>query len=146
MLSNIISLQCIFLAVPILASLPPIHYTISRRGGIFPSPDTANLTYLLEQLQIVETRFNATTRDFNGNKVVRKPKRHHRTQSSTVLLGEVGREGNWFATISIGEPAQHIDVDLDMLTADWWMLSANSEKGSFFWDFNSKTYGIAYII
>lgn len=125
-----------------LASFPPIHYTISRRGGSIPSSGTANFTYLLDQLQIVETRFSATTRDFDGNKVVRKPKRKRGTQASTILLGEVGREGNWFAKLRMGEPVQSVDVDLDMLTADWWMFSASTEKGSFFWDFQSKTYGM----
>lgn len=122
--------------------LPPIHYTISRRSGSFPAPDTANLTYLLEELKVVETRFNATTRDFNGNMVVRKPKRIRGTQGNTILLGEVGREGNWFADLKMGEPAQTVDMDLDMLTADWWVLSTSSSKGSWFLDFNSKTYGL----
>jgi hypothetical protein len=122
-------------------TLPPIHYTISRRGGSFPAPDISNLTYLLEQLQVVEQRFNATRRDFIGNKVVRKPKRLHGTQASTILLGDVGREGNWFASLHIGDPVQEVDMDLDMLTADWWIFSTSSTKGSFYLDFNSKTYG-----
>ncbi|KAH7410971.1 aspartic peptidase domain-containing protein [Cadophora sp. MPI-SDFR-AT-0126] len=121
-------------------ALPPIHYTISRRSGSFPAPDTANLTCLLEEVKTVETRFNATTRDFNGNKVVRKPKRIRGTQANTILLGDVGREGNWFASLRMGEPAQTVDMDLDMLTADFWVLSTSSSKGSWFLDFNSKTY------
>ncbi|EKD18278.1 hypothetical protein MBM_03271 [Drepanopeziza brunnea f. sp. 'multigermtubi' MB_m1] len=121
-------------------ALSPIHYKISRRSGRFPAPDTANLTYLLEELKVMEARFNATTRDFNGNKIVRKPKRIRGTQASSILLGEVGREGNWFANLNIGDPAQAVDMDLDMLTADWWVLSTSSSKGSWFLDFNSKTY------
>lgn len=122
-------------------TLPPIHYTISRRGGSFPSPDIANLTGLLEELQVLEQRFNATTREFIGNKVVRKPKRVRGTQASSTLLGDVGRQGNWFANLCIGDPVQDINMDLDMLTADWWIFSTSSDKGSFFLDFNSKTYG-----
>jgi len=122
-------------------NLPPIHYTISRRGGSFPAPDIANLTYLLEQLQVVESRFNATTRDFVGNKVVRKPRRLHGTQASSTLLGDVGREGTWFASLHIGDPIQEVDMDLDMLTADWYIFSTSSGTGSFYLDFNSKTYG-----
>ncbi|KAH7354916.1 aspartic peptidase domain-containing protein [Rhexocercosporidium sp. MPI-PUGE-AT-0058] len=127
--------------VAIPSALPPIHYTISRRSGSFPAPDTANLTHLLEELKVLETRFNATTRDFNGNKVVRKPKRIRGTQGNTILLGEVGRQGNWFADLKMGEPAQTVNMDLDMLTADWWVFSTSSSKGSWFLDFNSKTYG-----
>lgn len=123
-----------------LEHLPPIHYTISRRGGSFPAPDIANLTYLLEQLRVVEQRYNSTTRDFIGNKVVRKPKRPHGTQALSTLLGDVGRDGNWLASLHIGDPIQEVDMDLDMLTADWWIFSTSSGKGSFYLDFNSKTY------
>jgi hypothetical protein len=31
-------------------------------------------------------------------------------------------------------------MDIDMLAADWWILSTRSGKGSFFLDFNSATY------
>jgi hypothetical protein len=124
----------------VTTALPSIHYTISRRGGSFPTADTANLTYLLEHLKIIETRFTATTRDFNGNQVIRKPKHKHGTQANTILLGEVGREGNWFANLHLGDPPQNVDMDLDMLTADWWIFSTSSDKGSFL-DFKSKSYG-----
>jgi hypothetical protein len=97
------------------------------------------MAYLLEQLNIVEQRYSATTRTFSGNKVVRKPKRLHGTQAGAILLGEVARDGNWFASLHIGEPMQEVDMDLDMLTADFWMLSTSSDKGSFcktslFWE------------
>jgi hypothetical protein len=36
---------------------------------------------------------------------------------------------------------QTVDMDLDMLTADWWILSTRSGTGSFFLDFNSQTFG-----
>lgn len=126
----ILLLVFLLLWVSSRAALPPIHYTISRRGGSFPAPYTANLTYLLEQLRIVEQRYSATTRTFSGNKVVRKPKRLRGTQAGTALLGEVGRDGNWFASLNIGDPIQQVDMDLDMLTADWFMLSTSSDKGS----------------
>lgn len=136
-------LLAFFVAIGLaFANMSPIHFTVARRGGNFPAPETANLTYLLEQFQVVESRFDATTQSFNGNKVVRKPKRVRGTQGSTVLLGEVGREGNWFVDLKIGEPEQRIDMDLDMLTADWWILSTSGKKGSMFWDFDSKTYGL----
>lgn len=124
-----------------LANMSPIHFTVSRRGDNFPAPETANMAYLLEQFQLVESRFNATTRSFKGNKVVRKPKRVRGTQGSTVFLGEARREGNWFADLKIGEPEQRIDMDLDMLTADWWILSTSGKKDSMLGDSNSKTYG-----
>ena len=140
-LSHLPLLSCLSFAQLITAALPPIHYTISRRGGSFPTADTANLTFLSEQLRIIETRLTATTRNFNGNQVVRKPKHKHGTQANSILLGEVGRDGNWFANLRLGDPPQNVDMDLDMITADWWLFSTNSNKGSFFLDFNSKSYG-----
>jgi hypothetical protein len=56
------------------------------------------------------------------------------------LLGEAGREGGWFATLEIGIPVQTVDMDLDMLTSDWWVLSTPSGTGSFFLEDNSQTY------
>ncbi len=73
---------------------------------------------------------------------MRKPKNVQGTQGSTVLLGEIGREGNWFADLQIGEPVQQVDMDLDMLTVDWHIISTSSRSGSFYLDFNSKTYGL----
>jgi hypothetical protein len=122
------------------AHLAPIHYTIARRGGGLAITDTANLSVLLDHLQDIESRFSATTRQLEKNTVVRKAKRRYDTEAGSALLGEVGRVGNWFATIELGEPAQHVRMDLDMLTADWWVQSTNSDLGSFFLDFNSKTY------
>jgi hypothetical protein len=46
----------------------------------------------------------------------------------------------------MGDPAQQIDLDLDMLTSDWFVFSSTSPKGSFFLDCSSKTYGkISYV-
>lgn len=61
----------------------------------------------------MEKRFAATTRVLEGNTVVRKPKHGHGTQASTVLLGEVGRKGNWYATLELGEPGQRVEMDLE---------------------------------
>jgi hypothetical protein len=124
------------------ASLSQIHYPISRRSGNFPAPETANLTYLLEQLEIVESRFDAATRGIQGSTVARKAKKVHETEGSTVLLGQVGRDGNWFGDLKIGQPAKRIDMDLDMLSADWWISSTSGKKGAMFWDSNSKTYSM----
>src|SRR3954462_1505077 len=79
-------------------TLPQIQYSITRRGGSFPAPEIANLTFLLAELNVVESRFNATTRGYqdDGVTLVRKPRRRHGTQSETILLGDAGREGNWF--------------------------------------------------
>lgn len=142
MLAHSFLLSFFLFPLPIPAFLPPLHFPISRRGGAFPVSGIADIPHLLGQLAINEARFNATTREFTGNRVVRVPKKVRGTQAATVLLGEVGREGNWYTTLPLGEPAQHVNTDLDMLSADWWVVSTKSDKGSFFLDFNSKTYGV----
>jgi hypothetical protein len=138
--SQSIFCRCMLLFALTSAHLAPIHYTISRRGGALNITDTANFPVLLDHLHDIETRFSATTRQLEKDTVVRKAKRRYDTEAGSALLGEVGRLWNWFATIELGEPAQRVNMDLDMLTADWWVLSTNSDLGSFFLDFNSKTY------
>lgn len=144
MLKSTMKLNSLFALFPTLASatnsLAPIHYPLTRRSGSFPAPDTANLTFLLSELDAVVSRFHATVLSFRSDSPVRKPRRLHGTQASTILLGDVGLEGSWFANLHIGEPAQEVDMDMDMLSMDWWVLSTRSGKGSFFLDFNSETY------
>jgi len=131
-------------------SSQPVQYTITRRGGSFLSQEEERLPYLLKQLQIVEARYNHTTvysnndieREIEGDtKSIRKPRYGYGTEANTELMGEVGRDGNWFPTLELGEPAQSVDMDLDMLTADFLMWSTTSGKGSWFLDFKSPTYG-----
>ncbi|KAK6596219.1 hypothetical protein H4I95_10135 [Botrytis cinerea] len=130
-----------------VATLPPLHYTITRRGGSFPAPDTANLTFLQSTLADINARFTNSERILKGNKVVRVPKRWHDgqitnttnpkprsgtyIQPGTTLLGEVGKAGSWFTSLKIGEPYQNVDLDLNMLTADFAIVSTPSGKGSF---------------
>lgn len=143
-LNHLIHLLPLTLSKPTLATLPPLHFPLSRRSGPFPTPDTASLPDLLAQIHQIHTRYTATTRAFTRNQVVRKPKRQHGTQANTVLLGDVGRDGNWHATIGLGQPRQDVHMDLDMLTADWWVFSTSSGTGSFFLDFNSESYGLYF--
>ncbi|KAI9669465.1 MAG: hypothetical protein M1817_004690 [Caeruleum heppii] len=87
--------------------LSVLHFTISRRGGPFPTNDVADFDFLTAQLAAAEARFNLTRRDMHGNKVVRKPKeRGAGSRDGDLLMGEVGRQGNWFAKLEIGEPLQ----------------------------------------
>lgn len=150
----------------ITATLPPIHYTIARRGGSFPAPDTANLTFLQSVLADTHARFTNSERVLKDNKVVRVPRRWHdgqitnttniplqsrsdahsrsgtHLQPGTTLLGEVGSPGSWFASLKIGEPSQNVDMDLNMLTADFVVVSTPSGKGSFYLEERSGTYSV----
>lgn len=156
-------LSTILLIIPFvnftIATLPPLHYTITRRGGSFPAPDTANLTFLQSTLADINARFTNSERILKGNKVVRVPKRWHdgqitnatnskprsgtHLQPGTSLLGEVGNDGSWFTSLKIGEPFQNVDLDLNMLTADFAIVSTPSGKGSFYLEERSGTYSVS---
>lgn len=123
---------------------PAVHYVIERRAGAFAPNWTSNLPYLAEQLKIAEARFDFTRREVKGNKIVRVPKEKNLGGGVTgKLLGEYGRNGNWYARMKIGTPPQKIQLDLDMLTRDFSVTTTSSELGSRFEDFFSKTYGIS---
>jgi hypothetical protein len=47
-----------------------------------------------------------------------------------------------FAKVQIGQPPQEIEVDLDMLTSDFYVLTTTSSRGSKYDDYFSKTAGI----
>ncbi|MCJ1400086.1 hypothetical protein MMC11_003289 [Xylographa trunciseda] len=127
-----------------LDDVPVLHLTISRRGGPFenfaPGVEIANLTHLAEELTKVEERFNLTRREVKGNKLVRKAKvKGIGGNEVGVLMGEVAGVGNWYAKMSIGEPPQEIDVDLNMLTSDFFVLTTTSRIGSKYDDYFSTT-------
>jgi len=89
--------------IPTLRSLdevPVIHFTISRRGGAFesfaPGGEVANLTYLAEELNKAEQRFNLTRREVKGNKLVRKAKVKGVGGSEVgKLMSNVAEDGRW---------------------------------------------------
>ena len=79
---------------------PVLHFTLSRRGGEFASSssgeEVAELSYLEEELQRVEGRFNLTRREVNGNKLVRKVKEKGiGGNEAGKLMGEVAGQGRW---------------------------------------------------
>ena len=81
-----------------LDSAPVIHFTLARRGGVFAATqylrDYVNVTYLAQQLEATESRFNVTQRQVQGNRLVRKPKKGFRPGG---LLGEVAAKDIWCA-------------------------------------------------
>ncbi|KAM3081215.1 phosphatidate cytidylyltransferase [Clarireedia jacksonii] len=129
---------------PTTSTIPPIHYTLTRRNGSFPSPDTANLTYLTQTLFKTCSRFLATERIFSHNRVVRIPRIHPLPplnsnsaytlsiagttplQPGAFLLGEVGLPGTWFTSIRLGEPAQTLDLDLSFLSTDFVVVGGRN--------------------
>ena len=84
-----------------LDAAPVLHFTLARRGGSFvateSTKDFVNLTYLTQELERVEGRFNLTSRVVKGNKLVRKAKSDGAKGSDEgALMGNIGEDGLWF--------------------------------------------------
>ncbi|KAL9602719.1 MAG: hypothetical protein Q9179_002454 [Wetmoreana sp. 5 TL-2023] len=128
-----------------LDDAPVVHFTLSRRGGTFeattPGNDSLEMDFLMEQLEMVEARFNLTRREVKGNKLVRKAKsRAIGGKDDDQLTGEMAMNGSWFAHLVIGEPPQSIDLDLNMLTSDFYVRHTSSHAGTRYDDLFSKTF------
>ncbi|KAL8778011.1 MAG: hypothetical protein Q9213_007609 [Squamulea squamosa] len=128
-----------------LDSAPVVHLTLARRGGTFegtvPGNDSVEMELLLEQLEMAEARFNLTRREVKGNKLVRKAKsRALGGKDDDELMGQMASNGTWFAHLSIGEPPQVIDLDLNMLTSDFYVRHTTSHAGTRYDDLFSKTF------
>lgn len=50
--------------------------------------------------------------------------------------------GYRYARLKIGNPAQEIEVDLNMLVSDFYILATTSRKGSKYDDFFSQSVGM----
>ena len=87
-------------ALPSLDTAPVLHFTLTRRGGKFAptefARDYVNLTYLAQELEKTEARFNLTKREVKGNKLVRKAKSNEvGGRDPSGLMGEVAADGIW---------------------------------------------------
>lgn len=91
----------IFAAIGEYRAPPAVHYPLKRREGAFALNRTADLDELLEQLAAVEQRFNLTSREVRGNRVVRVPREGPEGGPLTEPMGEVGRNGSWFVRLRI---------------------------------------------
>lgn len=106
-ISPLSSLVCATLAPSILRSLdsvPVLHFSLSRRGGVFSGTqfpkDTVNLTYLAEELKRVESRSNLTRRVVQGNRLVRKAKLDETTSyDGGLLMGKIADDGLWYVSL-----------------------------------------------
>lgn len=83
-----------------LDHVPVLHFPLFRRGGKFEPTerlhDWTNLTYLAQELERTEARFNLTKREVKGNKLIRKGKINASGgKDAGVLMGEVAAEGIW---------------------------------------------------
>ena len=90
--------------VPVIRSLddaPVLHFTLFRRGGKFApiehTCDYVNMTYLAQELEKTESRFNLTQREVKGNKLVRKAKSNgFGSEENGLTMGEETTDGIWY--------------------------------------------------
>ncbi|KAL8963231.1 MAG: hypothetical protein Q9193_000482 [Seirophora villosa] len=127
-----------------------IHFTLRRRGGTFeatrPGNDSVGMDFLLEQLADVEATFNLTRREVRGNKLVRKAKSQSvGGRDDDGLMGEMALNGSWYASLTIGQPPQMIDVDLNMLTSDFYVRHTTSHLGTRYDELFSKSFEVFHL-
>lgn len=154
---------------------PVLHFTLARRGGKFAATewtkDYVNFTYLTQELEKIENRFNLTQRVVKGNKLVRKAKIDGAKGSDEgALMGKIADDGLWlvscflldgpsdpslrscanqrsrYAKIKIGEPPQEVEMDLNMLTADFYVVLTTSSIGSKYDDLFSQTISTSPLV
>ncbi|KAL9103986.1 MAG: hypothetical protein Q9163_001006 [Psora crenata] len=129
-----------------LDAAPVSHFTLTRRGGPFASTefstDNVNLTHLVEEQIKAESRFDLTKREVKGNKLVRKAKVNGGSgRGEGALMGQVAADGVWYATVKIGNPPQTIEMDLNMLVSDFYIVTTTSRLGSRYDEHFSQSNG-----
>lgn len=150
-------LFCI-LAVKTFANAPTIHLPIYRRGGRFARHELANITALTRTISQVEERYSRTYTDVDRNRIVR---RWHDglIYRDRHMLDEAGLQGLWYASSSgttcffpdqarytklqVGEPRQTLEIDLDMLSPDFYTIMTTSGQGLKYDTFSSNTHGMS---
>ncbi len=50
-----------------------------------------------------------------------------------------------FAKVKMGQPAQEVEMELDMLLADFYAVTTTSARGSRYDDFFSGSYGMSFL-
>lgn len=83
-----------------LDTVPVVHFTLARRGGVFAASewlhDYVNMTYLIDELEKTENRYNLTRRVIKGNRLVRKAKIDGvNGQNERALMGKLADDGLW---------------------------------------------------
>ena len=83
-----------------LDSASVLHFTLSRRGGVFsttqPEHDWVNLTYMVQELERTERRYSLTKREAKGNKLVRKANADESGgKEPGSLMGDIAADGTW---------------------------------------------------
>ena len=129
--SSLITSSAIASTLRSLDNAPVIHFTLARRGGAFAATqylvDYVNLTYLAQELETTEARFNLTKREVKGNKLIRKAKKD---ADRDTLMGEVAARGIWCVNSERDGKAKLIVViDAQVCQNQHWQSTARDRDG-----------------
>ncbi|KAK5099649.1 hypothetical protein LTR24_001308 [Lithohypha guttulata] len=139
MLTAMIFLPWCYLAYHTFAENTGVHLPLYRRGGRLARHELANVTALSRILCRVEDRYARTYTDVDGNRVVR---RWHDGPDSAddFMLDGAGRDGSWYTKLQVGQPPQTLEVDIDMLSPEFYTIMTQSDQGSKYDTFFSTTH------
>ncbi|RMZ89431.1 hypothetical protein DV736_g3333, partial [Chaetothyriales sp. CBS 134916] len=118
-----------------------IHLPIHRRGGRFATHAPVNFTQLAQAMSAAEARYTDSYRDIDRNGLVRRWRQKDDLIEDVGLLYGLGRDGTWFATVTVGDPPQDIDLDLDMLHPDFLTVVTTSNNGRAYNTTGSLSHG-----
>ncbi|KAK5045926.1 hypothetical protein LTR84_008712 [Exophiala bonariae] len=121
---------------------PAIHLPLTRRGNRFSRRETANLTYLADILQAVEAKYASSYREVDGNRLVRRWRlKDNDDENDPHLIDVAGHPNRWYTHLKVGEPPQDLEVELDMLSPDFYTVVTTSERGSAYNASGSRSHG-----
>ncbi|KAK5070380.1 hypothetical protein LTR64_000051 [Lithohypha guttulata] len=113
----------------IVSDLPGYHLPLYRRGGRHSVHQPFNITNIYAQREHAEGRYARVSTEADGNTI----ERHWRNGKDGVdehLLSGAGAAGTWYTTIQVGKPPQTLEVDIDMLNPDFYLIMTTSGRGS----------------
>ncbi|RMZ77809.1 hypothetical protein DV737_g4162, partial [Chaetothyriales sp. CBS 132003] len=100
-----------------------------------------NFTQLDQAISAVEARYADSYRDIDHNGLVRRWRQKDELVADVGLLYGLGRDGTWFATVTVGHPPQEIELELDMLHPDFVTVVTTSNIGRTYNTTGSLTHG-----
>ncbi|KIW14627.1 hypothetical protein PV08_07411 [Exophiala spinifera] len=118
-----------------------LHLPLYRRGGRLSRHETANLTRLAAIVSEVEARYARCQREVGNNRVVRRWRPYEgKDENDPQLIDVAGHQDRWYAELQVGDPPQVLEVDIDMLSPDFYTIMTSSGTGSKYDTFTSGSY------
>jgi hypothetical protein len=129
----------LFISKGLSAKAEGIHLPIHRRDGRFSNHAPANFPELSNAIAKPEARYVSSYQDVALNGLVR---RWHQDDS---LLDDVdilrSADSPWYTSITVGDPQQILDFELDMLRPDFLAVQTSSGLGQRYNTTSSRTHG-----